>query len=77
MINGGEHRGRREEEAYVVRPCNLNAQYSRVFNKSKACFNLIAESFSFFTIWDLFQELLIKYTENKNCWKNVILISDE
>lgn len=34
-------------EAYVARMCNLNAQYCRVFDESKACVNLITGSFSF------------------------------
>lgn len=47
MINGWELGGRSEGEAYVARMCNLNAQYCRVFDESKACVNLITGSFSF------------------------------
>lgn len=36
VINGSELRGCSEGEACVARMCNLNAQYSKVFNESRA-----------------------------------------
>lgn len=45
VINGLGTRRQERGEAYVARLCNLNAQYCRVLNESKACINLITGSF--------------------------------
>lgn len=69
----GNSEARSEGEAYVARPCNLNAQYCRVFNESKARLNAITQSFSCFYLGSNPGILNHKTPQEKIA----ILISDE